>query len=180
MGLCDYGGRHRLWFNGLVVMISVLHTEGLRFDPGLNQSFLVSVSFVSVSDVSLMQIQTRRVNMTTAPIIIKIIIGVSKMGLHNDTSVQAICGKHQKHTSNMTTLRIGRGGSIVLVISHTSRPRGERGEHHAHSTAHRDVELSIVALSRMSTTTVTVTSLADPSTSQGAKRRSNPIKKKDF
>ena len=27
--------RNKLWFNGLVVMISVLHTEGLRFDPGL-------------------------------------------------------------------------------------------------------------------------------------------------
>ena len=26
-------------FNGLVVMISVLHTEGLRFDPGLNHLF---------------------------------------------------------------------------------------------------------------------------------------------
>jgi hypothetical protein len=29
------------WFNGLVVMISVLHTEGLRFDPGLNQPFFL-------------------------------------------------------------------------------------------------------------------------------------------
>jgi hypothetical protein len=31
----------RLGFNGLVVMISVLHTEGLRFDPGLNHFLLL-------------------------------------------------------------------------------------------------------------------------------------------
>ena len=27
------------WFNGLVVMISVLHTEGPEFDPQLNHFF---------------------------------------------------------------------------------------------------------------------------------------------
>ena len=29
------------WFNGLVVMISVLHTEGPEFDPQLNHAFLI-------------------------------------------------------------------------------------------------------------------------------------------
>jgi hypothetical protein len=38
--LCAYENHNRLGFNGLVVMISVLHTEGLRFDPGLNQFLL--------------------------------------------------------------------------------------------------------------------------------------------
>lgn len=34
-----YLDTHRQWFNGLVVMISVSHTGGPRFDPGLNHYF---------------------------------------------------------------------------------------------------------------------------------------------
>jgi hypothetical protein len=40
----------RLGFNGLVVMISVLHTEGLRFDPGLNHFLLVSEQKIKQHD----------------------------------------------------------------------------------------------------------------------------------
>ena len=34
-------GRTIVWFNGLVVMISVLHTEGPEFDPQLSHLFLI-------------------------------------------------------------------------------------------------------------------------------------------
>ena len=36
------------WFNGLVVMISVLHTEGPEFDPQLNHKFFISLLTSSI------------------------------------------------------------------------------------------------------------------------------------
>lgn len=39
---CTFNGSTTCRFNGLVVMISVLHTEGLQFEPGLNHFYFIS------------------------------------------------------------------------------------------------------------------------------------------
>lgn len=50
-------------FRGLVVMISVLHTEGPQFDPGRNQFLSVDISFFTVGSLTSAEVLLYVVNL---------------------------------------------------------------------------------------------------------------------
>jgi hypothetical protein len=126
LGLCVYRETDRLWFNGLVVMISVLHTEGLRFDPGLNQPFFGfdEIRFRRITDEDPKPscehdngiIIIKKKKLESSSVSVKWVYIMIRPFRRYVESI--------RNAGNMTTVRIGRCSSICTSSYHTpSRPQ---------------------------------------------------------